>query len=77
MSHMQLEDTDVVSKLINNFSSWYRVKRAVAWILCVKDLFLQRFRKNTGDVQTDPSCQTTIVKQKRHDQSEKSSIDKA
>ena len=29
----EAEDTDVVSKL-NHFSSWYRLKRAVAWIMC-------------------------------------------
>ncbi|KAJ8333724.1 hypothetical protein SKAU_G00410430 [Synaphobranchus kaupii] len=61
------EDTDAVSKLINHYSSWYRLKRAVAWVFRFKDLLLLRCRKKNGDLQADPNCQMTTANQNRHD----------
>ncbi|XP_050973435.1 uncharacterized protein LOC127169834 [Labeo rohita] len=39
------ESTDAVSKLINYHSDWYKLKRSVAWILCVKDMLKQKTKK--------------------------------
>ena len=55
------EDVHAVNKLLNHYSSWYRVKRAVAWFLKLKDLLLQRCRRKTEDSQTSHKCKQTIV----------------
>ncbi len=39
------EEDDVISRLINHFSSWFRLKRAVAWILRFKNLLLSLSQK--------------------------------
>ena len=62
MRHVHLthavEDTDAMSKLINHYSSWYRSKRAVAWILRLKGMLLQCCKKKKTDLQIDPDGQT-------------------
>lgn len=39
------EYNDSVNKLFNNYSKWYKLKRAVAWILRVKETLKQSIRK--------------------------------
>lgn len=61
------EDVHAVNRLINHYSSWYRLKRAVAWVLRLKDLFLQRCRKrnvqttNHPNRQSDKSAKTALT----------------
>ncbi|XP_057184323.1 uncharacterized protein LOC130550835 [Triplophysa rosa] len=46
------EGMDTVIRLINHYSDWYRLKRAVAWILCLKDMLIQKCKtKNTTTIQ--------------------------
>ncbi|KAK0152982.1 hypothetical protein N1851_005349 [Merluccius polli] len=59
------EDVHAVDKLINHYSSWYRLKRAVAWVLKLKDLLLQCCKKKKE--------QTNVKLNKQSDKSMKTS----
>ncbi|KAL7831201.1 hypothetical protein SRHO_G00307040 [Serrasalmus rhombeus] len=39
------EDTNAMGKLINHYSSWYKLKRAVAWFLRLKDMLMDLNKK--------------------------------
>lgn len=60
------ENVHTLNKLINHYSSWHRVKRAVAWMIKLKDLLLRRCekRKETYAKQKEQdyeSMQTTLT----------------
>ncbi len=42
------EEFDSVSHLINYFSTWTRLKKAVAWILCLRKFLMALVRKGSG-----------------------------
>ncbi|MCG8431673.1 MAG: hypothetical protein MJA29_10925, partial [Candidatus Omnitrophica bacterium] len=46
-------ETEIVNKLINYHSSWFRLKRSVAWILKVKSELLRRVRNKSDKVVSD------------------------
>ncbi|XP_059371009.1 uncharacterized protein LOC132158999 [Carassius carassius] len=51
-----VDGTDAVNNLINYYSDWYKLKRAVAWILRFKEIIIQR-SKTAKDKEVQ-SCET-------------------
>ena len=43
------EGTDIIDKLLNHYSSWFRLKKAVAWILKLKMYLIFKARQRKGD----------------------------
>ena len=60
------EVTNPVNKLINHYSSWFQLKRAVAWFLWLKDLLLQRSKKQKTHSQADFNGERKTVDQRKH-----------
>lgn len=60
------EVTNPVNKLINHYFSWFQLKRAVAWFLWLKDLLLQRCKKQKTHSQADFKGERKMVDQRKH-----------
>ncbi|XP_067260191.1 uncharacterized protein [Chanodichthys erythropterus] len=58
-----VDGTDTVNKLITYYSDWYKLKRAVAWILRFKDMIMQRSNQVTAKNRKVQSCDTNFTAQ--------------
>ncbi len=50
--HAETDKPDIVDTLLARFSSWYSLKKAIAWILRAKSILLHKIRK--GDQVSKP-----------------------
>ncbi|XP_048039585.1 uncharacterized protein LOC125264365 [Megalobrama amblycephala] len=58
-----VDGTDAVNKLINYYSDWFKLKRAVAWIFRFKDMIIQRSNQVTAKNRMVQSCDTNFTAQ--------------
>ncbi|XP_039509456.1 uncharacterized protein LOC120464180 [Pimephales promelas] len=63
------ENNDVLSKLTHYYSSWFRLKKAVAWMLRLKETLLQlskarrQFQESIAQSEKDPEKQSFLLKE--------------
>lgn len=62
------ESTDPVNKLIHHYSSWYKLKKAVAWILKLKEILMQVRKKKMELLRKDSHSQTDQERQQIKEQ---------
>lgn len=65
-----VESTDPVNKLIHHYSSWYKLKKAVAWILKLKEIIRQIRKKKMELLKKDSQSQTDQERQQAKEQIE-------
>lgn len=63
-----VEGTESVNKLIHHYSSWYKLKKAVAWILKLKDIFIQVMRMRKESLAKDSHSQSDQERQQAREQ---------
>lgn len=62
------EGIDPVNKLIHHYSSWYKLKKAVAWILKFKEILMQISKGKMELLEKDSQSQTNQKKQQVKEQ---------
>ena len=60
-SHEYSNSDDIVDKLMSHFSSWYKLKRAVAWILKVRNKLLNKVKARQSNSEMSNSNETLTV----------------
>ncbi|XP_052431710.1 uncharacterized protein LOC127972320 [Carassius gibelio] len=63
------EGKDIVSKLIDFYSSWFRLKKAVAWMIRLKETLVQlckvrrQFQESIAQLEKDPEKQASLLQE--------------
>lgn len=64
------ENTDAMSQLAEHFSSWYKLKKATAWLMRLKEILLnlsqkrKEFQQAISQCESNPSKVKSLLQQK-------------